>query len=137
MLPLSEVQAAVYAVLVPALAPVPVLDMAGPNQTYPYCTIGELMAEHDDALADNGSALELMVHLWSRQKGMLEVELLMAAVSEALHRQKLALAGDLQWVSSVLEYSATLRDADGVTRHGVMRFRIAVFRAAAVTPPVI
>lgn len=133
MLPMSEVQAAVYAALVPALAPVPVLDHAGPNQTYPYCTIGELTAEHDDALADNGSALEVMVHLWSRQPGMLEVQTMMASVSNALHRQKLTLAGGLQWVASVLEYSATLRDADGVSRHGVMWFRVSVFQAAAVS----
>ena len=131
MLPMSEVQAAVYAALVPALAPVPVLDYAGPNQTYPYCTIGELTAEHDDALADNGSALELMVHLWSRQPGMLEVQTMMAQAEAALHRKKLTLAGGLQWVSSVLGYTATLRDADGVTRHGVMRFRVIVFQTVS------
>ena len=135
MLPLSEVQAAVYTALVPALAPVPVLDYAGPNQTYPYCTIGELTAEHNDTLGEEGSALEVMVHLWSRQLGMLELQTMMAAAEAALHREKLTLSGALQCVAAVLEYSATLRDADGVTRHGVMRFRVMVFEAAAVPLP--
>ena len=133
MLPLSEVQAAVYAALVPALAPVPVLDHAGNNQLYPYVTIGELAAEHDDTLGEEGSALEVMVHLWSRQPGMLELQTMMAQAEAAMHRAKLTLAGGLQWVASVLEYSATLRDADGVSRHGVMRFRVTVFQAAAVS----
>ena len=135
MLPMSEVQAAVYAALVPALAPVPVLDYAGPNQTYPYATIGELTAEHNDTLGERGSALEVMVHIWSRQPGMLELQTMMAMAESALHRQTLTLSGGLQWVASMLEYSSTLRDADGVTRHGVMRFRVMVFQAAAVVVP--
>lgn len=134
MLPLAEVQAAVYAALVPALAPVPVLDVAGPNQSYPYATIGEFTAEHDDLLLDDGSSMEMMVHLWSRQPGMKELQMMMAMASDALHRRNLTLEGGMmQWVSSVLEYSATLRDADGVTRHGVMRFRVDVFQAAGVS----
>lgn len=131
MLPLSEIQSVLYSTLTPALAPVPVVDHAGPDQEYPYATIGEFTVEPLDTLRDAGSGVEVMLHLWSRQRGMLELETMMNAAGAALHRQYFSLPGDLQWVSTVQEYASTLRDADGMTRHGVMRFRVMIFQPAA------
>ena len=120
-----------YGTLTAALAPVPVLDHAGPDQEFPFVTIGEFTAEPDDTLRDAGSGVEVMLHLWSRQAGMLELQTMMNAAGAALHRKSFTLPGDLQWVSTIQEYAATLRDADGMTRHGVMRFRVSVFQQAA------
>jgi hypothetical protein len=131
MLPLSEVQTALYGALVPALSPVPVLDYAGPDQEYPFCTIGEFTAEEDDTLLDEGIGMDVLVHLWSRSPGMQQLQLMMSAVKDALHRATLSLPDGMQYVSTVCEFAQTLRDADGVTRHGVMRFRVMVFLAAA------
>jgi hypothetical protein len=126
MLPLSEVQTGIFEALTAALAPVPVQDQAGPDQAYPYVTIGELVAEQSDTLNEQGSGIEMTVHVWSRQPGMQECQLLMARAKDALDRQRLPAPG-FQWVDTIWEYAQTLRDPDGVTRHGILRFRVEVF----------
>ena len=126
MLPLSEVQTAIFAALGPALAPVPVLDAAGPNQSFPYVTIGEFGANQADTLAEQGANLEITVHVWSRQPGMQETQELMTRAKHALDRQRLPAAG-FQWVDTIWTYAQTLREQDGVTRHGVLRFTVATF----------
>ena len=136
MLPIAEVQAVIYGALTSALSPVAVLDAAGPDQEFPYVTVGEFAGEHDDTLSDQCVYLDAMIHVWSRQAGMQQTQFLMEAIKDALHRQKFSLPGQMQWVSCVWEYGQVLRDPDGVTRHGVMRFRISVFQRAAVVTPV-
>ena len=128
MLPLSEVQTALYAALAAACSPVPVLDHAGPDQEYPFVTLGEITAEQLDHLANEATGLDVFVHVWSRQPGMKEIQQIMTAAAAAVHRRTftLATAGN-QCVSARWQFSQTLRDADGVTRHGVMRFRVELF----------
>jgi hypothetical protein len=126
MLPLSEVQTAIFAALGPALAPVPVLDAAGPNQSFPYVTIGEFGANQADTLAEQGANLEITVHVWSRGAGMQETQQLMTRAKDALDRQRLPAAG-FQWVDTIWTYAQTLREPDGMTRHGVLRFTVATF----------
>lgn len=127
MLPLSEVQAAFFAALVPAVAPVPVLDAAGPNQAFPYVTIGEFLGTQTDTLRDQAVDLELTVHVWSRQAGMQECQQLMTLVKDALDRQRLPAAG-FQWVDTIFTYAQTLREPDGMTRHGILRFTVPTFQ---------
>jgi hypothetical protein len=123
-----------YAALVPALAPVPVLDRAGPNQIYPYSTIGEMIATEDDLLAEQAVNIEVTVHLWSRQPGMQEVQQLMQTAKDALDRAKLPVSG-FQWVDCVWTWGQTLRDPDGVTRHGILRFNVLTFESIVETAP--
>ncbi len=128
MLPISEVQTALYTALTAALAPVPVLDLAGPDQRFPYCTMGEFTATPDDPVtAEQGVDLDMTLHVWSRQPGMQEIQQLMQTAKDALHHKQLAVTG-FQWVTTVWEMAQTMRDIDGVTRHGVMRFRILTFQ---------
>jgi hypothetical protein len=126
MLPLSAVQKAIYEALTPALAPVPVLDLAGPDQLYPYVTIGEFTGEQNDPLIEHGTNLEVNVHTWSRYPGMAETQRLMETAQSALDRQRFAIEG-AQWVDTIWIFAQTLRDPDGVTRHGVLRFRVVLF----------
>jgi hypothetical protein len=130
MLPLAEVQTALYAALTPALAPVPVLDRAGQNQAFPYVTIGEFIAVENDTLGDQAIDIEFTMHVWSRQAGMQEIEQLMARAKDALDRARLPVAG-FQWVTTIWNWAQTLRDPDGVTRHGILRFQIMTFQPAA------
>lgn len=125
MLPLAAVQKAVFDALTSAL-PVPVLDQAGPNQAFPYVTIGEFIGGESDALIEEGVDLELTVHVWSRQPGMQECGELMEAAKGALDRQRFDVAG-FQWVDTIWNYAQTLRDPDGKTRHGILRFRVLTF----------
>src|SRR4051794_25679466 len=120
MLPLSAVQTQVWEILVPALAPVPVLDLAGPNQEYPYITLGEFVAAGADVLDSEAVNLDLTVHVWSRQKGMQECEQLMQTAKDALHGRRWP-ASAFWWVDTEWLYGQTMRDPDGLTRHGVLR----------------
>ena len=131
MLPLTEVQTALFNALVPALAPVPVLDQAGPNQEYPYCTIGEFTASESDTLTEQSIDFEVTVHIWSRQPGMQESQQLMTKAKDALDRQVLPVAG-FQWVTAIWNFAQTLREFDGETRHGILRFEVRTFGAPGV-----
>lgn len=126
MLPLTKVQAAIFNALTPALAPVPVIDHAGPNQEYPYCTIGEFVGGHDDTLGEQAVNLDVTVHVWSRQPGMQECQQLMTLAKDTLDRARLPAAG-FQWVTTIWLYAQTLREPDGETRHGILRFQVLTF----------
>ena len=130
MLPLSEVQTALFNALVPALDPVPVVDHAGPNQVFPYVTIGESISEETDTLTEQAVDIEMTVHVWSRQEGMKECQQLMALAKDALDRRRLPAAG-FQWVTTIWIYAQTLREPDGITRHGILRFRVPTFQEQA------
>ena len=127
MLPLTEVQTAIYNALTPALAPVPVIDHAGPNQEYPYCTVGEFVGGHDDTLRDQAVNLDVTVHVWSRQPGMQECQQLMTKAKDTLDRARLPATG-FQWVTTIWTYAQTLREPDGETRHGILRFQVMTFK---------
>lgn len=128
MLPINAVQQGLYQVLSVALAPVPVLDGVGESRLYPYVSIGEVIGEHADTLDRDGVDLEFTIHVWSRQLGMQECADLMEAAKIALHRQSFALA-DAQWVTTIMTQAQTMRDADGKTRHGILRFRVLTFQS--------
>jgi hypothetical protein len=113
----------------PALAPVPVIDQAGPNQAYPYATIGEFIGEHADPLDGEAINLDVTVHVWSRQPGMQECQQLMAQAKNALSRAVLPVSG-FQYVETIWLYAQTLREPDGVTRHGILRFQVQTFLPA-------
>jgi Protein of unknown function (DUF3168) len=128
MLPLSEVQTAIYDALVPALAPVLVVDQAGPNQSFPYATIGEFICSETDTLGEQAVDMDVTVHLWSRQPGMQECQQLMTIAKDTLDRAVLPASG-FQWVTTIWQYAQTLREPDGQTRHGILRFRVMTFQA--------
>src|SRR3954462_7913109 len=116
MLPIGAIQTAIFEALTAALAPVPVLDLAGPNQPYPYLTIGEFIGAPADTLNEQGVDHELTVHVWSRQPGMQECAELMEVAKNALDRHRLIIEG-FQWVDTVWTQAQTMRDPDGKTRH--------------------
>lgn len=128
MLPFADIQTAVYGALLPVLSPVPLLDAAGPDQEYPYVTFGEFAADQADCLTAEGVDMDMTIHVWSRQPGMLETQLLMDIVKDTLHGKSFALTGAVQHVTTIWEYATTLRDPDGLTRHGVLRFRVLTFQ---------
>jgi hypothetical protein len=104
-------------------------DVPG-DAAYPYVTIGEdthIPFDTDDSL---GSESTLTLHTWSRYRGKKECKEIMALNYAALTRQPLVLDGyDL--ITLEFEYSEVVLDPDGITRHGVQRFRALVEQATA------
>lgn len=93
---------------------------------FPYVVIG------DDTAINIGSktvdALEhtLTLHVWSQYRGRKEVKEIMSRVYEVLHDYSLTMTNSVL-VNLRQEFETTLVDGDGITRHGVMRFRAVVF----------
>ena len=90
--------------------------------TLPYVTVGE------DTMLDystkdlTGSEITTNLHIWSSYRGSKEVKQIMDRVHTLLHDSNLTVTGR-NLVNLRAEFSDVLRDPDGITRHGVMRFR--------------
>lgn len=93
-----------------------------PGARPPYVAIGEGTAVDVGGSEVDSQEHVLVVHCWSEAPSPLEVKQLMAAVRDTLHDADLTMPAG-QCPNIRCEYQETLRDPDGVTYHGVMRFR--------------
>lgn len=94
---------------------------------FPYVTFGQSTLRDWSTGSEDGHEHILTLHVWSRAKGERETHLIMAAMREALHEAPLAVTGH-RLVNLRHEFSDAMRDADGETYHGILRYR-------AVTEP--
>ena len=62
------------------------------------------------------------IHIWSQYKGSKECKQIMDKVHDLLHDSSLSVTG-FNLINLRFEFSDIMIDPDGVTRHGVMRFR--------------
>ena len=96
------------------------------NTAYPYVQVG------DDSMADNstkdldGNVHSIMIHTWSRYRGDKEAKEIMARIYELLHNSSLSVSG-ASLVNARFETSDILNDPDGITKHGVQRFRFVIY----------
>lgn len=121
-----EIQKTVFAALNAALVGppvVPVLDEVLDNQPLPYVRIGELTGTEWDTDNSLGRETTLTVHSWSEYRGMKELLEIMDKIKLALHNVNLVVTGEI-FVLCFWEFSETMLDSDGLTRHGVQRFRL-------------
>ncbi len=124
------VQEAIYGALIgdPTLQgllgnPARVFDHAPQGSDFPYLVIGESQASQFDTKTESGLDQRLTLHTWSRYRGLKETKEIMAAVIDALDGQSLAVGGHAL-VLLRFEFATTIVDDDGLTRHGVQRFRV-------------
>jgi hypothetical protein len=119
-----QIQKAVYTALVAALD-VPVFDNVPQNSPYPYVVVGDDTAvpwDTDDSL---GTEATVTVHAWSQYRGRAEAKELLQQIYTALHRQDIAVENAVT-IESIAEFQQTIVESDGLTRHGIIRFRITV-----------
>ena len=98
---------------------------SGNDSVFPYVTIGDdtfLEWDTDNSVGKEGT---LTIHSWSRYRGRKEVKEIQGAIYDVLHLSNLNITGYYS-VLMLSEYSETLVDPDGLTRHGVQRFRLIV-----------
>jgi len=123
------VQQAVYGALIGDAAvqgllgnPARVFDHVPQGSPFPYLVIGAVRATPFDTKTEAGLDQSLTIHTWSRYRGLKETKDVMAAVLTVLDGQSLAVAGHTL-VLLRFEFATTVVDDDGLTRHGVQRFR--------------
>lgn len=98
-------------------------DHVPQDAAFPYCVIGEESATQWDTDTELGFDATFNVHTWSRYRGRLQAKQIMDRVYQALHRYELPVA-DAHVVTVEFDFADTLLDPDGLTRHGVQRFRV-------------
>tara|TARA_Y100000114_G_scaffold105524_1_gene98774 strand:+ start:889 stop:1296 length:408 start_codon:yes stop_codon:yes gene_type:complete len=107
----------------------PVFDDVPSSQDYPFATIGEETSTEFGTKDLVGSQTTVNLHVWSQYKGAREVKNIMDRIHTLLHDTSLSVTG-FNLVNLRFEFADTLRDPDGITRHGVMRFRAVMIGTA-------
>ncbi|GAB6171993.1 DUF3168 domain-containing protein [Paradesulfitobacterium aromaticivorans] len=103
-----------------------VFDDVTPGQAYPYVTLGEDTSADGGTKTFDGEDVTKTLHVWSRYDGKKEAQEILSLVLESMTREPLLLSGGFSVQFSQLEMLQVFTDADGITRHGVMRLRFRV-----------
>ena len=99
-----------------------VYDEVIEGNTYPFITLGEESTIDYSTNTETGSETTVNIHIWSQYKGSKQTKEIMDKVHDLLHDSNLSVTG-FNLINLRFEYSDIMRDPDGITRHGVMRFR--------------
>jgi len=99
-----------------------VYDRPPQDVVFPYISLGPEQAEPFDAQLLDGWDVSLQIDTWSRKPGRVEARQIMTAIAGALHDQPLAVSGHA-FVMGRMTMQTTMNDPDGVTVHGVQKFR--------------
>ncbi len=129
-----ELQKALYAALT---SNAPLTGMLGGAKIYddvprgaslPYITFGQSTLRDWSTGTDPGYEHLITLHVWSRVNGEREAHQIISSIRDGLHDVALTVAAH-RLVNLRFEFSDMLRDSDGETIHGIVRYR-------AVTEPV-
>jgi len=94
---------------------------------YPFVTMGQTSSSDFGTATEDGEEHILSLHVWSAAGGRGEAQVLMGAVRDILHNAALTLSGHTL-VNLRQQFADIRREADGITIHGLVRYR-------AVTQP--
>jgi hypothetical protein len=103
-----------------------VFDDVPEGTGYPYVVIGEETATNQGTKDKDANEHTLTMHVWSQYRGRKEIKNIMSQIYTSLHNSAINLSG-ATLVNIRHEFEQTLLESDGLTRHGVMRFRAVVF----------
>lgn len=103
--------------------PARVFDHVPASAAFPYVVVGEARGLPFDSKTEDGFDQTVTLHSWSRYRGLKETKTIMAGLVAALDGGDLPVAGH-RLVLLRFVFAATMLDPDGLTRHGVQRFRI-------------
>ena len=127
-----ELQKSVFAKLVAASiteyagdAITGVFDDVPTDTAYPYVVIGDETATNISAKDKYFHEHTLTILIWSQYRGNRDIKEIMEQVYAALNDVSYTVSG-ASGVNLKHEFQTTLTEGDGITRHGVMRFRAVV-----------
>jgi hypothetical protein len=101
---------------------VSIYDDIPENASFPYIQMGQDSISEYDVKDADGSQTTMTLHIWSQYKGAKETKNILDKLHDLLHDSDLTVSG-YNFVNCRFEFADILRDPDGVTRHGVIRFR--------------
>ena len=103
-----------------------IYDFVPEGTDFPYVKIGDQTMVDDGTKTKQGSDFTLIIHTFSRYRGSVEIKNIMSVVYDILHESSLSVSG-ASLVNARFEFADILVDPDGITKHGVQRFRFVVF----------
>lgn len=103
-----------------------VYDNVLENTAFPYVTVGEETGIDFSSCTNKGIQYTLTLHSWSRSRGRTEIKGIMSDVFRILHQASLTLTNGFTCVLIMLDYEEITQDPDGVTYHGIQRFKALV-----------
>lgn len=102
-----------------------VYDDVPEGKVYPYVVIGEETQSNISTKSSDLHEHTLTIHVWSQYRGRKEIKVIMKQIYDSLHNNAITVTG-ASLVDIKQEFEQTLMESDGITRHGVMRFRAVV-----------
>lgn len=130
--PAWELQKAVYArlsgdaTLVTTLG-ARVYEDVPDSAAFPYVAIGDDTEAPNDTMGVTGRDSTITIHSWSQYRGKKQIKEIQNRVDALLDRWSPSLTG---WnaVQMLQEFFETFMDPDGITRHGVSRYRLHTYQ---------
>ena len=98
-----------------------IFDFVPESTTFPYVKVGDQTMVDDGTKNKKGSDFTLIVHTFSRYRGSKEIKEIMSLVYDILHESSLTISGAMN--NMRFEFSDIIKETDGLTTHGVQRFR--------------
>ena len=103
-----------------------VYDYVPDNSSFPYIKVGEETSVDNGTKTLQGNEHTLVIHTFSQYRGSKEVKNIMSRIYALLHESSLSVSG-ASLVNLRFEFSDVIKENDGLTTHGLQRFRAVVF----------
>ncbi len=101
-----------------------VFDNHPESEAFPYVVLGEISAVDWSDKSKPGQSVNMTIHFWSRYPGKKETAEMMDAVTAALSYPWFpSLGASFNPVFHEMELSEIFRDIDGLTFHGVLKWK--------------
>jgi len=106
-----------------ALTGYTVYDDNPQSAAFPYVVMGEMTAKRWCDKLEDGMEVYSTIHIWSQYHGRKEADEMSDAILQALSSSVLSLAPNFRAAFDRLDDYSLMVDIDGISRHGIMRFK--------------
>ena len=103
-----------------------VYDFVPDSTAFPYVKLGEETAIDNSTKSLQGNEHTLVIHSFSRYRGSKQIKEIMSRIYALLHESSLSVSG-ASLVNLRFEFSDVIKENDGLTSHGLQRFRAVVY----------
>jgi len=103
-----------------------VYDYVPDSSSFPYVKLGEETALDNGTKSLQGNEHTLVIHSFSRYRGSKQIKEIMSRIYALLHESSLSVSG-ASLVNLRFEFSDVIKENDGLTSHGLQRFRAVVY----------
>lgn len=129
--PSSPLQDAIYARLsgdstLTSTLGAAIYDVVPDRAAFPYVEIGDQTETPNDTMGKTGRDVSVTIHTWTQARSKQQTQQIQNRVDLLLDRWLPTVTG---WGATEMlqEFFETFRDEDGLTQHGVARYRVLIY----------